>query len=162
MARIKIRPAASADAQGILESHYSAVHETARRDYPDEILDAWSTPVTPERIRAYLENALPRETTVVAEVEGRVVGFGSIVESSNELRAVYISDTFRRKGVGSALLQELENLAKERGCKELTLDSSLTAERFYLQHGYTEMGRGDHKLSSGHQMACVRMRKILD
>jgi putative acetyltransferase len=78
------------------------------------------------------------------------------------LQSVYVSDRFRGKGVGSALLQKLESLAKERGCKDLTLDSSLTAEPFYLHHGYMEVWRADHTLSSGQKMACVKMQKTLE
>jgi putative acetyltransferase len=119
-------------------------------------------PVTAERIDQYLRHSLPNETTVVAEMDGKIVGFGTIVESNNELRALYVSANFGRQGVGSALLRELEKLAKERGCGELHLDSSLTAAPFYANHGYEETGQGEHTLSSGNKMACVKMRKALD
>jgi GNAT superfamily N-acetyltransferase len=156
-----IRFAGSADARGILEAHFSAVHQTAAKDYPLEIRRAWSTPVTPERIDDYLKNVLPNETTVVAEVNTRIAGFGVIIESIGELRAVYVAAEFGNQGVGSALLHELERLAKERGCRELHMDSSLTAAPFYLRHGYEELGHADHTLSSGDKMACVKMRKAL-
>jgi putative acetyltransferase len=162
MGQTNVRFAKSEDARGILEAHYSAVHHTAARDYPLEILRVWSTPITPERIDQYLRNALPNETTVVAEIHGRIAGFGVIIESLNELRAVYVAAEFGNQGVGSALLRELERLAKERGCTALQMDSSLTAAPFYLHHGYEELGRADHTLSSGGKMACVRMRKVLD
>jgi len=162
MGQINVRFAKSEDARGILEAHYSAVHQTAAKDYPREILRVWSTPVTTERIDQYLRNALRHETTVVAEVDGRIAGFGAIVESNNELRAVYVAAGFGNQGVGSALLRELERLAKDRGCPALQMDSSLTAAPFYLHHGYEELGRADHTLSSGDKMASVRMRKALD
>jgi putative acetyltransferase len=162
MRSFTVRVARIEDARGILEAHYSAVHETAAGDYPLEVLSAWSTPVTPERIYHYLKHALPNETTVVADVNGRIAGFGSIVESNNELRAVYVSAEFGRQAIGSAILRELERLAKERGCSELRMDSSLTAASFYADHGYDETGRGEHRLSNGAKMACVRMRKVLD
>jgi GNAT superfamily N-acetyltransferase len=162
MGQINVRFAKSEDARGILEAHYSAVHQTAAKDYPLEILRIWSTPVTKERIDQYLRNALPHETTLVAEVAGRIAGFGAIVESNDELRAVYVAAEFGGRGVGSALLRELERLAKDRGCPALQMDSSLTAAAFYLRNGYEELGRADHTLSSGDKMASVRMRKVLD
>jgi putative acetyltransferase len=162
MSQITVRIARIEDARGILEAHYSAVHETAARDYSIEIRRAWATPVTSERIDQYLKHALPNETTLVADVDERIAGFGAIVESNNELRAVYVCAEFGRQGVGSALLRELERIAKARGCRELHMDSSLTAAPFYLHHGYEETGRGVHTLSSGGKMACVRMRKALD
>jgi putative acetyltransferase len=161
MSTIKVRPADIKDARGILEAHYSAVHETASRDYPGPILNEWSGPVTPERIEWYLTRAFPNETTLVAEVDGKIAGFGSIVESISELRAVYVSAQFGERGVGSALLEGLEGLAREKGCKELHMDSSLTAAGFYRRHGFIEVSRGEHTLWSGGKMACVQMRKAL-
>jgi putative acetyltransferase len=162
MGRITVRSARIEDARGILEAHHSAVHETAARDYALEIRRSWSPPVTPTRIDDYSRNALPNETTVVADVDGRIAGFGVIIESANELRAVYVAAEFGRRGVGSALLRELERLAKQSGCTELHMDSSLTAAPFYLHHGYEELARAEHTLGSGSTMACVRMRKTLD
>ena len=156
-----IRFAQPEDARGVLEAHYSAVHETAAKDYARAILCQWSAPVTPDRISGYINHALPSETTLVAEIDGRIAGFGSIVESKNELRAVYVAADFSRRGVGSALLKGLERLAKERGCKELQMVSSLTAVPFYLSHGFEDRGHGIHALKSGGQMACVSMRKTL-
>jgi putative acetyltransferase len=161
MGQITVRIARTEDARGILEAHHSAVHETAAADYPLEVLRAWATPITPERIDQYSKHGLTDETTVVVEADGKIAGFGAIVESNNELRAVYVSAEFGRRGIGSALLQELERIAKERGCRELHMDSSLTAAPFYIDHGYEEMGLGEHTLSGGAKMACVRMRKGL-
>lgn len=161
MGPVNIRLAKSQDARGILEAHYSAVHETAARDYSLEIRQAWSPLVTPARIDEYLRNALINETTVVADLEGRIAGFGVIIESNNELRAVYVAAELAGRGVGSAILQELEKLAIQRGCKELHMDSSLTAAPFYLHHGYEEVRRADHTLGSGVRMPCVKMQKVL-
>jgi putative acetyltransferase len=161
MDRITVRVAKLEDVRGILEAHFSAIHNTAAKDYPLEILRSWSPPVTPARIDDYLRNVLPSETTIVAEVDDRIAGFGVIIESVNELRAVYVAAEFGNRGVGSAILQELERLAKQRGCRELHMDSSLTAAPFYLHCGYAELARAEHTLGSGATMACVKMRKVL-
>lgn len=60
-----------------------------------------------------------------------------------------------------AILQALENIARAAGCPSLTFDSSITAEPFYLRHGYSVVSRGEHTLSSGGKMACVRLTKQL-
>ena len=158
---IIVRTARIEDARGILEARHSAVHETAAKDYPLEIRRSWSPPVTDKRIDQYRRDTLPNETILVAEVHGAIAGFGVIVESNYELRAVYVAAAFGGQGVGSALLRELERLAKEGGCSELRMDSSLTAAPFYKHHGYQETGRAEHALGSGAKMACVRMRKVL-
>jgi putative acetyltransferase len=157
-----LRPARSNDARGILEAHRSAVRETASRDYPREIIEIGGPPVTEERVQWYAQGPLLQETTLVAEIDGRIAGFGVIIESSNELRAVYVAHEFGKQGVGSVLLQGLERLARERGCKELAMDSSLTAESFYRRHGFEVLERGEHPMgNTDRTMACVRMRKAL-
>jgi putative acetyltransferase len=161
--RPQIRPAKPSDARGILEAHHSAVTETAAGDYPRQVIEIWGAPVTDERVQAYARGALLRETTLVAEVDGVIAGFGVIIEAGNELRAVYVAHRFSGQGVGSALLRELEKLAREYGCKKLEMDSSLTAESFYRCHGFEVLGRGEHPMGdSGRTMACVRMRKKLE
>ncbi len=97
----------------------------------------------------------------VAEIDGELVGFGEIVAGNNELRAVYVSPTAGRKGVGKALLAKLEATARERGVEQLWLHSSLSAEAFYIANGYIDDGKGSHTLRSGKQMACIKMHKKL-
>lgn len=161
MKKVDIRFARNEDARGILDAHHSAVHQTARKDYSPEICHDWSAPVTQERISQYLNSSLPHETTIVAEVDGKIAGFGVIVESANELRAVYVAAKYGHCGIGSALLTELERVAEERGCTELHLDSSVTAKAFYSSHDYQVLDYTEHALSSGRAMVCVRMRKSL-
>jgi hypothetical protein len=94
MCRVDIRFAKHEDARAILDTHYSAVHETAATDYSLEIRRAWAMPVTAARIDDYLRNVLTNETTLVADVDARIAVFGVILESANELRAVYVAAEF--------------------------------------------------------------------
>ena len=41
------------------------------------------------------------------------------------------------------------------------MDASLNAEAFYRSHGFTVERSGEHQLSGGLRMACIRMRKQL-
>lgn len=63
--------------------------------------------------------------------------------------------------MGSALLHEIERVAREHGLAFLELDSSVTAEPFYEAYGYDAREHGEHVLPSGQRMACVKMRKAL-
>lgn len=156
-----IRLARQEDARGILEAHYSAVHVTAAGDYSREVLEAWSPAVDQARIERYLAKSFKEEITYVAEVDGRIAGFGCIVPAENRLGAVYVHAGFGRRRVGEVLLAALEGRARELDCAELAMDSSVTARPFYLRHGYKITQLGRHTLSRGGEMACVRMRKRL-
>ncbi len=158
---IKIRLAKTKDAKARLQVHYDAVHEIASKDYGRRILNDWSPLVTDERIREY--NKRPREgkITLVAEIKGEIIGLGTIVPKEREIRAIYISPKSKRKGVGTALLRRLEKIAKEKGIKELNLESSITAEKFYNKNGYKSLRYRYFTLHTGRKMRSIKMFKTL-
>jgi putative acetyltransferase len=98
----------------------------------------------------------------VAEIDGEPVGIGAIVVSNSELRACYVAPSAARRGVGSALVATIEQIAREHLLDHLDLESSITAEPFYSALGYRVESRGEHFLSPGVTMAAVKMRKRLE
>ena len=149
------------DARSFLEVHHAAVRGLAAADYPPDVIDAWAPlPISDEAVDR-IAAASPEQIRLVAEIGGEIVGIGEIVPDLNELRACYVVPKVARKGVGSALVREIEQIARERGLPHLQLDASLTSEPFYLSLGYTLRERGEHVLSSGLTMVCVKMAKRL-
>lgn len=54
---------------------------------------------------------------------------------------LWVKEEFRKDGYGSALLNEVEKIAKEKGCKLIHLDTfDFQAKDFYLKHGYEVFG----------------------
>jgi putative acetyltransferase len=101
------------------------------------------------------------EIRLVAEVDGSLVGLGCLVVQNAELRACYVAPGAARKGVGSALVREIERIAREHGLDHLHLDASINAEPFYSALGYEVVERGEHVWPSGQRMEAVTMRKAL-
>lgn len=55
-----------------------------------------------------------------------------------------VPEQTRGQGMGSTLMQRAEDLARERGCVGVWLDTfEFQAPDFYRQHGYTEFGHID-------------------
>jgi amino-acid N-acetyltransferase len=79
----------------------------------------------------------------VAEVDGELVGCGALHvmwEDLGEVRTLAAGTGWRGKGVGHALLDQLEADARELG---LTRLFCLTFEvEFFAAHGYSEHGEG--------------------
>ena len=159
----KIRPSTPDDAEGIVRAHYSAVHETAKKDYSEPVLAAWSRSVDAERIAAHRTKMLT-DMSIVSYVavddSGRVLGFGELVPPET-LGAIYVAASSGRQGVASALMKTLEAKARALGMRVLRMESSLTAAPFYVRHGFRELEWGDHRLAGGLLMACVKMEKRL-
>lgn len=158
---ILIRPMSPDDAWAFLEVHHRSVREIAAKDYPPAIIEAWARLLITEDAVKCLQANPDNEVRFVAEIDGRIVGIGALVVAKSELRACYVAPEATRKGVGSALVREIEHTASAHGLTFLALDSSLTAELFYTRLGYRVLDYGQHILNSGEAMACVKMRKEL-
>ncbi|MBY5413508.1 GNAT family N-acetyltransferase [Rhizobium leguminosarum] len=158
---VSVRQMSADDAKAFLEVHRAAVHGTAAQDYPQAVIAAWAPlPIGDELVQQVRANR-DDELRFVAEIGGQIVGIGSLVAKNAEVRACYVVPTASRKGVGSALLREIERVATRLGLSSLQLDSSITAEPFYAANGYKVRQRGEHMLGSGVPMACVKMYKTI-
>lgn len=52
---------------------------------------------------------------------------------------LWVKKAFRKQSIGSRILQQAEQTAKERGCKYVFLDTfSFQAPEFYKRYGYSE------------------------
>jgi putative acetyltransferase len=157
---VVVRPMLADEARAFLEIHTRSVRGLAASHYPPEVIEAWVVPMTEEYLRGFIKNQ-DKEIRLVAEVDGSLVGLGCLVVQNAELRACYVAPEAARKGVGSALVREIERLAREHGLDHLHLDASTNAEPFYSALGYEVVERGEHVWPSGQRMEAVMMRKAL-
>jgi putative acetyltransferase len=158
---VTVREMRNEDGRSFIEIRNAAVRGIAVKDYASEVIENWAgPPVTEAMLERFAANP-DREIRLVAEIEDKIVGMGALVVATNELRACYVSPSAIRKGVGSAIVREIERIALENGLTFLQIDSSVTAAPFYKALGYEVLEYGQHILGSGHSMACVKMRKFL-
>jgi len=98
-----------------------------------------------------INEIVPREVDAdeeefVLKVEneaGEIVG-GCIAEayeyrwSRMFLDALWVDERYRHHGIGSMIIREVERIAREKGCRVVTLGTaSYMARPFYEKHGYT-------------------------
>jgi putative acetyltransferase len=157
---ILVRPLRADEGRIFLDIHERAIRGLAASHYPPEVIAAWVVPATDQTVARFIQNP-ERETRVIAELDGEPVGLGVLVVDQCYLRACYVIPEAARKGVGSALVKEMERIARASGLARLDLVASLNAEPFYTSVGYQVVLRGDHVLRSGVRMAAVNMTKHL-
>ena len=89
--------------------------------------------------------APPAGVFLIAELDGEPVGCAGIRMLSPvraELKHLYVRDSARGRGVGAALVAELERRAVEFGATEMVLDTHDSLEaagRLYARAGYVEI-----------------------
>ncbi len=157
---ITVRPLQVNEARIFLEIHGRSIRGLAAGHYSAEVIEAWAVPLTEKSLRGFLDNR-DNEIRLIAELDGEPVGLGALVVENSELRACYVVPEASRKGVGTALVAEIERIAQENGLERLELLASVNAESFYAFLGYETHGRTEHVLRTGHPMAAVKMAKML-
>ena len=158
---VVVRPLRTDEAKTFLEIQRAAVRGLAAKDYSADIIDGWAPlPITEEMILEFLKNR-EHEIRLIAELDGRPAGIAALVVAKSELRACYVMPDAARNGVGTALVNEVERIARLKGLAHLNINSSLTAEPFYAVQGYETRGRFEHIQRSGQRMAAVEMRKLI-
>ena len=75
-----------------------------------------------------------------------------------QVRFMAVDPQWQGRGLGSAILRELERRARTAGASSIVLNARDTAQQFYERHGYRTEGPAD-TLFGG--VAHVRMRKHL-
>ncbi len=107
-------------------------------------------PSTADQIRRRLSSVRDREghDVVVAEREGAIVGWIHVFASQRleadafaEIGGLVVDSSLRGKGVGSALLREVEAWALRRGFRSIRVRSNVIraeAHEFYRKRGYAQ------------------------
>ena len=110
--KIALRKCQPEDTESLLRLFYDTVHTINSKDYPPEQLDAWA-PKLPDikRWRARFKSS----KTMVAEMDGILVGFGNIESESSTIAMLYVHKDHQDVGVATALLKKLEKELKKGG-----------------------------------------------
>lgn len=130
MKQVLIREVVITDAEDLSEVIIKTLRESNRNDYSAEIIDNVVKSFSPLNI---LELMVHRKIYVAIE-SGHIVGTASL--DGEVVRSVYVLPSKQGNKIGLALMNHLENLARQSGLSSLSVPSSITAEGFYKNLGY--------------------------
>jgi GNAT superfamily N-acetyltransferase len=126
---VEIRRAKAGDAEAVYEIVLRALRETNARDYPASVIDRLVLTL-PEGVASKLEEW----HAFVAVVDGRIVGTGSL--SGKTVRAVFVHPAYQGRGIGTKLMDAVENAANVQSVNTLSVQSSITAQSFYAKRSF--------------------------
>ena len=141
---------------GIGREHLSDVAEIERLCFSDP----WSE----ESLELLVST---RATGLVATENGRVLGYVGMmcVLDEGQIINLAVHPDARRRGIGRALIEKLEELAKERGLVYLALEvreSNDAARSLYVLMGWNECGIRRNFYSHPTENAIVMTKELSD
>lgn len=116
---------------------FDMLYEIDRACYPPEI--AYSK----RELHVYLR--MPGAECIVAEAANAAVGFciSAHRDTHGYIVTIDVLEEFRRTGIGSALLSEVERRLAVNGVREVRLETATyneSAVAFWQKHGYRSLG----------------------
>ena len=128
------RPAMPGDAKQLFELRRQSIVHLAPNGMSISGVEAWAASLT----ISGMETKIREMDILVAEIDGRVVGWGAV--RGDRLEGLYAAPEFAGQGIGSELLSRLEELMRTRGIQSVQAEASSNAEGFYRRRGYEPLG----------------------
>ena len=126
---MKLREYRASDCPELTRLFYDTVHSVCAGEYTPEQLDAWADG-RPD-LKAWARS-LSAHDTLVAEEEGRILGFGDMT-AEGYLDRLFVHREAQGRGIASALCAALEGRCS---APEFTVHASKTARTFFQSRGY--------------------------
>lgn len=101
----------------------------------------------------------------VAELDGRVVGYGGVylILDEGQISNIAVLPAFRGKKIGFAILQSIIELCRGEGCDRITLElrkSNTGAHALYSKCGFVEVGERPNFYSNPVENAILMDKKL--
>ena len=147
-----MRRAEKADVPAIAGVHVRAWRAAYRGLVHDAVLDSLSVAEREQMWNGLVPGRDDAHVTIVAEIEGEVVGFCSVAapsrdadapEGTAEIPAIYVEPDRRRGGIGATLLDAALVALEAAGWRRVTLwvvATNANARAFYARFGFVPDG----------------------
>lgn len=146
-----IRKYKDSDCAEVSALFYNTVHMVNAQDYSAAQLDAWAN--NSDLLKSKRSDLLAQHT-LVAVINDKIVGFGSI-DKSGCLDLLYVHKDFLKHGIATALCDELE-----KGFSAIVTYASITAQPFFEKRGYTVL-KAQEVVRSGIKLKNFEMVKTI-
>lgn len=134
-----IRAAEQADAAPACRMLCRAIAECCAEDHRNDpaVLEAWLGNKTPETVASWF--ACAAHHSIVACAGNELAGV-AIMSRQGRILLFYVAPEARATGTAKAMLDALEEKAKEWDLRLMQVASTLSARAFYLRNGFASCG----------------------
>lgn len=120
----------------MMKIHIRPLRDTDKTQIDRTLIDRWGSTKVVTRGVLHDAHELPG---FIAEVEKSLVGLLTYRLDDTSCEVISLDSLTEDQGIGSALLQSVEQTAKENGCHRIwvvTTNDNIHALRFYQRRGY--------------------------
>jgi GNAT superfamily N-acetyltransferase len=132
---MRIRKLKKEDVTEVSKIIRRCLREVNSKDYPKKVITSLCDFFTPALI---IKNMGDR-TMYVAVEHNKVIGTASLKD--DKVFTVFVNPDYHGRGVGSKLMDKVEELARDKRYKILKVPSGLSSVEFYKHRGYKEVKR---------------------
>lgn len=129
---MKIRQATDKDILAVKELFRQTILSVNLKDYSTEQAECWASRGNDENL--WKERILS-QYFIVSEDEDIITGFAAL-KPDGYLNSMFVHKDYQNMGIATALLENIESYAAQKGLNEITADVSITAKPFFLNKGY--------------------------
>ncbi len=122
----KYQPKDAQECSALMQNHF--------RNYATNLSEIARKRIIEARTTEYVRSISEDRIIVVAELKNKIVGMGAL--KGNEIRHMYVNQTFQKKDIGSTILNFLEEEARNLGLSSIMVNSVFYATGFYLKNGF--------------------------
>jgi len=153
---LEIKRATPTDANAAFDIRRAAIRSQCIGAYTAEQMALWTLGKAEDGYSALMDKPF-----YLGWLNGEPVATGMLDLANNEVGALFVLPAFTGRGYGKAMLDHLEQVARELAIEEVVLDATLNAASFYRACGYVGDEQAIYHSPSGLQLACIPMKKHL-
>jgi ribosomal protein S18 acetylase RimI-like enzyme len=151
-----IRAFTQADAPAVCSLHTRAIMHISETFYSKTLRESWAHGLTPQ---GYVDASNRDETYEVAVAGGKVIAFCGRTQET--VKGLYVDPDWQGRGIGRELLARAETILRSEGSTMIVIESSLSAEAFYVSCGFRKVSEEKRTSRGGLLMGACMMRKEL-
>ena len=152
---LRLRRFRPEDTPALIALFKDTVRRVNSRDYTPEQVRAWA----PDMVDPVRWAVLIDRYTLVAETDGRIVGFTDL-EPDGHIDRFFVHADYQGQGVGRTMLTELVAEAVRLGVCRLYAEVSITARPFFGRNGFVVVAEQEVTVR-GVKMTNYRMERVL-
>ena len=151
---LEIKRATPTDANAAFDIRRAAIRSQCIGAYTAEQMALWTRGKAEDGYSALMDKPF-----YLGWLNGEPVATGMLDLANNEVGALFVLPAFTGRGYGKAMLDHLEQVARELAIEEVVLDATLNAASFYRACGYVGDEQAIYHSPSGLRLACIPMKK---